>query len=126
VCNAYDAGFVFIPNEVRDDVLSTHGDTNFSELKTMAQPFICDHIRVVCSKFDILTQFVYLMKDCEGDMQWSSCYGRNEFRSSCLKAHELDLMVVFNLCQSAVRTRPPFNEHYWYGVQDGRVVELFA
>ena len=125
VHGAYDAGLLYIPNEVRDDVLRTHGDTNFGELKTMAQPFMCEHIRVLCSKLDIFQQFVYLMKDCEGDMQWSNFYGRNDFRSSCLKAHELDLMTVFNVCQSAIRTSAPFNEYFWYGVQHGRVVEMY-
>ena len=125
--DAHRNRLLYIPKQVVHTVLQQYGETTFEELKQMAQPFMDQSITVLFGRLHIVDQFVYVMKDCEGDMQWSSFYGHNMFRRTCLNAHKQQLLTVFNICQSAVRTCAPFCEQYWYGVQeDGQVVRMYA
>lgn len=126
VAEVHRAGLLYIPAEVKDEVLEWYGSTNFKELKTLAQPFLSESIRVLFGKMTVIDQFVYVMRDCCGQMQWSDFYGHNEFRASCLAAHKMKLLTVFNLIQSAVRTCPPHHEHCWYGVENEKVVQKFV
>ena len=86
VDEVHRAGLLYIPAEVKDEVLEWYGSTNFKELKTLAQPFLSESIRVLFEKMTVIDQFVYVMRDCCGQMQWSDFYGHNEFRASCLAA----------------------------------------
>ena len=123
VLRAHDAGLLYIPAEVKDEVLEWYGSTTIKQLKTLAQPFLSESIRVLFGNLTVIEQFVYLMRDCRGDMHWSDFYGHNEFRACCLNAHKMKLLTVFNLIQSAVRTCAPHNEHFWYAVQSDEVVQ---